>query len=244
MEEAAKTTGEDKRLFRPQKLTADDIRAGCVKLYGNDGVETEICVVNEELRQGLDFVQKYSKSVTIFGSARTPVGHKYYEKARRIAYRAAKELGFSVITGGGPGIMEAGNRGAYEANGVSLGMSIVLPHEQVLNPYLTQNIPFYFFFTRKTAMRYGSRAYVFFPGGYGTMDELMESLTLVQTHKTSPVPIILVGVEFWALFDNFVKKDLAEEHMIGEFDPSLYIITDDEDKIFDIIKNAPERHGD
>jgi len=243
MEDTSKSTSApDNRPFRPQKLTTDDIRAGCVKLHGNDGVETEICVVNEELRQGLDFVERYSKSVTIFGSARTPVGHKYYEKARRIAYRAAKELDFAVITGGGPGIMEAGNRGAYEANGTSLGMSIVLPHEQVLNPYLTQNIPFYFFFTRKTAMRYGSRVYVFFPGGYGTMDELMESLTLVQTHKTAPVPIVLVGEEFWAPLDHFIRKDLEEEHMIGEFDPSLYIITDDEDKIFEIIKNAPERH--
>ena len=243
MEDKPTPTGTpDHRPFRPKNLTTNDIREGCIKLYGADDVSTEICVVNEELRQGLDFVEKYQKSITIFGSARTPEGNKYYEKARRIAYRAAKELGYAVVTGGGPGIMEAGNRGAYEANGVSLGLSIQLPHEQMSNPYLTEDIPFYFFFTRKTAMRYGSEVYIFFPGGFGTLDEMMETLTLVQTKKIAPVPVIMVGEEFWKPLDAFIKQDLTEEHMIGESDPSLYIITDDEDKILDIIKNAPLRH--
>ncbi len=241
MEEIEKTHGTDIRPFRPKNLTTNDIREGCIKLYGDDDVSTQVCVVNEELRQGLDFVEKYKKSITIFGSARTPEGDKYYEKARRIGYRAVKELDYAVVTGGGPGIMEAGNRGAYEANGTSLGLTIQLPHEQFSNKYLSEEIPFYFFFTRKTAMRYGSEVYLFFPGGYGTLDELMETLTLVQTQKIAPVPVILVGESFWKPLHEFIKQTLVTDHMIAESDPDLYMITDDEDAILDIIKNAPIR---
>ena len=137
--------------------------------------------------------------------------------------------------------MEAANRGAYEANGQSIGMQIILPHEQVTNPYVTDMIPFYFFYNRKTVMRFASEVYLFFPGGYGTLDELMESLTLVQTGKIANVPLILVGKEYWKDLDDFIKKDLTKEHMIGESDPSLYHVTDDEDEIIEIIKNAQLR---
>ena len=122
-------------------------------------------------------------------------------------------------------------------------MQIILPHEQVTNPYLTDMLPFYFFFTRKTVMRFASEVYLFFPGGYGTLDEMMESLTLVQTKKTAPVPIILVGTEFWKPLDDFVKNSLKVDHLISEFDPSLYIITDDEDLIIEVIQGAPIRKG-
>lgn len=243
MEDVEKKVESGHRPFRPKELTTDDIRAGCVKLYGADSVETEICVSDEELRQGLDFVENLNRSITIFGSARTPEGNKYYEKARRIAYRAVTECQNAVITGGGPGIMEASNRGAYEANGQSIGMQIILPHEQVTNPYVTKMIPFYFFYNRKTVMRYSSEVYLFFPGGFGTLDELMESLTLVQTKKIANVPLILVGKEYWNMFDEFIKKDLDKEHMIDESDPSLYHITDDEDEIIEIIKKAEKRQG-
>lgn len=241
MEDIEKTNGTDHRPYRPKKLTTDDIRAGCIKLHDKDDIEVDLCVSDEELRQGLDFMETVPKSITIFGSARTPESNRYYEKARRIAYRAVKELGTSVITGGGPGIMEAGNRGAYEANGQSIGMQIILPHEQATNPYLTDAIPFYFFYNRKTVMRFTSEVYLFFPGGYGTMDELFETLTLVQTGKIAKVPIIIVGEEFWKPLDQFIRKDLEEDHMIAESDPDLYVITDDEDKIIEMIKNAPLR---
>lgn len=231
-------------IFRPKRLTTNDIREGCIALTNGDETEANVCVMNEEMRQGLDFVEKYEKAITIFGSARTPEDDIYYQKARRVAYRAAKELDYAVITGGGPGIMEAGNRGAYEAGGKSLGMTILLPTEQHTNPYVTEESPFYFFFTRKTVMRYGSEVYLFFPGGYGTLDELMETLTLVQTKKTSAVPVVLVGVDFWKPLDMFIRQDLTSGHMIGELDPSLYVITDDEDQIMDIIKNAPIRLKD
>ena len=226
--------------FRPKQLTAADIKNGCVSLYGENETETQICIMNEELRQGLTVLEDYQNSITIFGSARTPETDPYYQIAVRIGNGAAK-LGKAVITGGGPGIMEAGNRGATEAGGSSLGMTIVLPHEQYTNPHVNVEIPFYYFFTRKTAMRYASQVYLFFPGGYGTLDELMETLTLIQTGKIDKVPVVLVGVEFWQPLDQFIRQDLVCKEMIDEMDPSLYIITDDEQQILDIIKNAPER---
>lgn len=232
--------GPDTRPFRPKQLTTDDIRAGCIKLYGNDDTETEVCVINEEMRQGLDVAEKYNHTITIFGSARTTAGETYYEKARRVAFRAA-QAGYAVITGGGPGIMEAGNRGAHEAQGISVGMTIQLPHEQVSNPYITEEVPFYFFFTRKTAMRYGSEVYLFFPGGFGTLDELMETLTLVQTKKISPAPVILVGEAFWRPLHEFIMSTLVTEKLVDQDDPHLYTITDDEDAILNIITNAPLR---
>ena len=243
MEDTEKTNGVDKRPFRPKNLTTDDIRAGCITLYGKDETETEICVMNEEMRQGLEFMDSVEKSITIFGSARTPEGDKYYEEARRIAYRAAKELGYAMVTGGGPGIMEAGNRGAYEANGRSIGMNIVLPHEQVTNPYQTDSLPFYFFFVRKTAMQYASEVYLFFPGGFGTLDELFGAITLVQTKKIPDVPIVLVGESFWAPMQDFIKQTLLAEGMISPEDLDLYTITDDEDKIIEIISKAEKRRN-
>lgn len=243
MEDTPKPVQTNHRSFRPKNLSTDDIRAGCIKLYGADNIETEICVSDEELRQGLDFMEKIEKSVTIFGSARTPETDPYYAKARRIGYRAITECECAVVTGGGPGIMEAGNRGAYEANGKSIGMQIILPHEQITNPYLTDMVPFYFFYNRKTVMRFASEVYLFFPGGFGTLDELCESLTLVQTGKTAKVPLILVGTEFWKPFQGFIKEFLVERNLVSPDDMNLYTITDDEDQIIDVIKKASKRHG-
>jgi uncharacterized protein (TIGR00730 family) len=226
--------------FRPKKLTAEDIKNGCISLYGESETETQICIMNEELRQGLTVLESYQKSITIFGSARTPETDPYYQLAVRIG-SGAVTLGKAVITGGGPGIMQAGNQGASTASGVSIGMTIVLPHEQYTNPHVNVEIPFYYFFTRKTAMRYASQVYLFFPGGYGTLDELMETLTLIQTGKIDHVPVILVGEQFWKPLDQFIRQDLVDDAMISEMDPNLYIITDNEQQILDIIKNAPER---
>lgn len=243
MEDINKPSNGDKRPFRPKQLTTEDIRAGCIKLYGENNIEMEICAVNEELRQGLEFMDQFEKSITMFGSARTPEGDKYYEKARRIAFRSAKELGYAVVTGGGPGIMEAGNRGAYEANGRSVGMNIVLPHEQVQNPYQTDSLPFYFFFTRKVSLQYASEVYLFFPGGFGTLDELFEAITLVQTRKIAHVPMILVGESFWSPLQEFIKDKLLDQGLISSEDIDLYTITDDEDKILEIIKGAEKRRN-
>lgn len=229
--------------YRPKELTVQDIKEGCVNLTGEEGGnETRICVINEEFRQGIEFVEKIHKSVTCFGSARLPEDNVHYKQAQRIAYRISKELDYAIITGGGPGIMEAANRGAYEAGGRSVGMTIHLPFEQTTSKYVKDELQFYFFFTRKVSMTYSAEAYIYFAGGFGTMDELFEILTLVQTKKISPVPIILVGVDFWKPLDAFIKNSLLQEHeVISPEDIDLYTITDDEDLVLEIVKNAPIR---
>lgn len=229
--------GPDTRPFRPKKMTLDDIRNGCISLYGKNDNEVQICAMNEEMRQGIDSLSSIPKSITIFGSARTPVTDEYYQKAVRIAERAGHS-GYATITGGGPGIMQAGNQGAHNAHVESIGMTIQLPMEQFTNQYVSTEVPFYFFFTRKTAMRFGSKAFLFFPGGYGTLDELAETLTLVQTNKIDHVPMILVGVAFWTPLLNFFKEQMLATGMISPEDLNLFTVTDDEDEIMRLILSA------
>jgi uncharacterized protein (TIGR00730 family) len=223
--------------FRPKKMTLDDIRNGCISLYGKDDTEVQICAMNEEMRQGLDVLSAIPKSITIFGSARTPESDPYYQKAIRVAERAG-HAGYATITGGGPGIMQAGNQGAHNAHVESIGMTIQLPMEQFTNEYVSTEVPFYFFFTRKTAMRFGSKAFLFFPGGFGTLDELAETLTLVQTNKINHVPMILVGVAFWTPLLDFFKQQMLAKGMISPEDMQLFTVTDDEDEIMKLILSA------
>lgn len=204
--------------------------------------EERVGRIAKELGVGFDFITKYDRSVTFFGSARFPEGHPYYEKARSLAGRISKELGYSVLTGGGPGIMGAANQGAFEAGGSSLGMTIRLPHEQKTNLFLTDHINFYYFFTRKVCLSFSAEAFIFFPGGFGTMDEFFEIITLVQTKKVRDVPIILVGLEFWKGLEDFLIKNLVDIGTIDNSDLNLYVISDDEDEILEIIKNAPIRN--
>lgn len=204
-------------------------------------LEERIGLITEEFTKGFAFIKNYPKSVTFFGGTRVSVNSSYYEKARRLGGRVAKELGYSIITGGGPGIMEGANRGAFEAGGQSLGLTIELPREQATNPYLTDHLDLYYFFVRKVCLSFSAEAYIFFPGGYGTMDEFFEILTLVQTRKIEKAPIILVGGEFWNDVDAFIKNDALKRGAIDEEDTRLYTISDDEDKIIDIIRNAPVR---
>jgi len=196
----------------------------------------------EEMLHGFKVAKSFPKVATIFGSARTPEGNEDYERARRIAGRIAEE-NYAVITGGGPGIMEAGNRGAFEAKGYSLGFNIMLPFEQVINPYVTHGIDFEYFSSRKMAMFFSARVFLYFPGGFGTMDELFQLLTLIQTKKAPPTPVILVGEKFWKPIEAVIKSTLRDEYKtISPDDINLYTITDDEDKILDIVRNAPPRN--
>ena len=231
--------------LRPKRLSIDEIKSGCVYVTNGDETETRICVVNEEFRQGFELIKAHKdhgKSATFWGSARLKEDHEDYQRALRLSRRISGELGYSIVTGGGPGIMEAGNRGAYEMGKPSLGLTIKLPMEQSSNKYLTEEIPFYFFFTRKVLMAYSAEAYLYFAGGFGTLDELFEILTLVQTGKISKVPIILVGTKFWGPLDNFIKETLLKEfETISPEDLNLYTITDDEDEIVEIVRNAPMR---
>jgi hypothetical protein len=199
-------------------------------------------IIAHEVKKAFRFMESYPKSVTILGSARIKEGDPYYAKARRLAQRISTELKYTVITGGGPGIMEAANRGAKESGGNSVGINIKLPHEQHPNPYLTAGLNFYYFFTRKVALFFSAEAYIAFPGGFGTFDELFEIITLVQTKKIPKVPIILVGSDFWNDFDAVIKKQ-AVEHVksINLEETKIYVITDNDDEIIDIIKRAPLR---
>lgn len=198
-----------------------------------------INIITKELRDGFDFIKDYPRSVTIFGGTRFTEGHPYYDKAVSVGGRIVRDLKYSVFTGGGPGIMEGANRGAYNAGGPSLGLTIKLPSEQMTNAYVNRHIDFFHFFTRKVCLSFSAEAYIFFPGGFGTLDEFFEILTLVQTRKIEKVPIILVGSDFWNNLEDFIKKEMLAKGSIEEVDLNLYTITDDEDKIIDIIRNSP-----
>jgi len=209
----------------------------------SEAVDKRISLISKEFANGFEFVRNYPRSVTFFGSARLKETDDYYKKARDLASRIVKELHYSVMTGGGPGIMEAANRGAFEAGGNSLGLTIELPREQHDNPYLTDKEDFYYFFSRKVCLSFSAEAYVYFPGGFGTLDEFTEILTLVQTGKIPKSPIVLVGTDFWTPFEKFLREVLIKNQTIEEKDLELYTITDNEDRILEIIKNAPVRFG-
>lgn len=182
------------------------------------------------LRVSFDFIRAYrilhfvGPCVTIFGSARTKPGTRYYELAREMG-EACAELGFTVITGGGPGIMQAGNQGAYEAGGRSLGVNIILPFEQHVNPYVHRSVNMRYFFTRKTMLVKYSYAFIVLPGGAGTLDEMFETMTLIQTGKLRNFPIIVMGKDFYQPLIDFVYK-MAEEGTISPEDPELIFFTD------------------
>jgi uncharacterized protein (TIGR00730 family) len=179
--------------------------------------------------------------VTVFGSARFKEDHRYYTLAREMGKRIA-EMGFTVMTGGGPGIMEAANRGAQEGGGASIGCNIVLPMEQHPNPYLDRFIEFRYFFVRKVMLVKYSYAFVVLPGGFGTMDELFESLTLIQTEKISSFPIVLMGVDFWEPMLEFFRERLIAEATISPEDLNLLKITDSPDEAIAHIAAAAMPH--
>lgn len=206
-----------------------------------EGARRRMATINNEFRQTFRFIKNYPRSVSFFGSARFTEGHPYYERARNLAKRIVSETGYAVVTGGGPGIMEAGNRGAYEAGGKSIGMNIILPHEQKMNEYLTANIRFYYFFIRKVALSFSAEVYVFFPGGYGTMDEFFELVTLIQTRKIPKVPIICVGKDFWSHVETLSNSLRDDFQTITPGDEKIFRITDSDDEILEIIKGAPLR---
>ena len=208
----------------------------------DDIINRRTKTADEEFKAGYNLIKKYPRSVSILGSARFKEDSIYYKQAKSLAARIATELKYAVVTGGGPGIMEAANRGAFEAGGVSLGFSIKLPKEQKNNPYLTDFVEFEYFFSRKTLLFFSAEAYVYYPGGFGTMDELFEILTLIQTKKIPSTPVILVGREFWTPLLRLIDEDLYRaNNTINLEDENIYKIVESEDEIMEIIKNAPFR---
>lgn len=205
-----------------------------------ENIDTHIKDISNEFRAGFDFIKQYPKSVTIFGSSRlTPVS-AHYAEALQLSARISKDLNYTVITGGGPGIMEAANKGVIESGGVSVGLNINIPHEQSINPYTNANMKFDYFFSRKAMLAFAAEAYLFFPGGYGTFDELFGILTLVQTKKIPSVPIVLFGTDFWLPLFDFIKSNMLDKHhAIDPEDLKLFIITDSHDEVIEIIRKAP-----
>jgi uncharacterized protein (TIGR00730 family) len=179
-----------------------------------------------EFVEGFDALAAVGKAVTIFGSARLTEEDPYYPKARRLAELLAKE-GFAVITGGGPGIMEAANRGCHEAGGLSIGCNIELPHEQSVNQYVDLGVEFRYFFARKTMFVKYADAFAIFPGGFGTLDELFESLTLIQTGKIRHFPVVLIGTEYWGGLLEWLRTQATAHGTINPVDLDLMRCTDD-----------------
>lgn len=189
-----------------------------------------------EFVNGFEFLQNYKKAVTIFGSARFPDQSPYYHAAESLAYRLSKD-GYAIITGGGPGIMEAANKGAFRAGGKSVGINIRLPFEQRINKYVKEFESFRYFFTRKVMLVSASKLYLFFPGGFGTMDELFELLTLIQTHKVTPVPIILVGKKYWSPLLRWIDETFYRElRTIATEDKAIYTLVDTPDQAYRLAK--------
>lgn len=187
----------------------------------------EVFKIMGEFVSGFEKLARIGPCVTIFGSARTSPDHEYYILAEEIAYRLTKN-GYGIITGGGPGIMEAGNKGANRAGGRSVGLNIELPHEQYSNPYIDRDklISFDYFFVRKVAFTRYSQGFIVMPGGFGTLDELFEALTLIQTHKIGKFPIVLVGHKFWGGMIDWIKQTILEEKYINPEDLNLFSLVD------------------
>ncbi|MDC7712556.1 TIGR00730 family Rossman fold protein [Vogesella sp. LYT5W] len=195
-----------------------------------------------EFVESAEELQQISPAVSIFGSARTPRDHRYYKLAEDIA-RLLSDAGFAVISGGGPGIMEAANKGAYYGNSPSVGLNIVLPHEQRPNEYQDLSLKFDHFFSRKVMFVKHALAYVVMPGGFGTLDEMFEALTLIQTGKTRKMPIILCGAEFWSGLLDWVRQRLIGDGLINAEDLDLLQLIDDPQQIVETIFTFYETRG-
>lgn len=187
----------------------------------------------KDLTMGLQIIRSFPQGVTIFGSARLPQDSKYCQMAYQLGGLLA-ENGHAVITGGGPGIMEAANHGAYEIGGRSIGLNITLRHEQHPNPYLTDSITFEYFFARKVSLAMAAKVFVFFPGGFGTMDEVSEILCLMQENKMPKMPVFMIGKDYWRNFERITKK-MIELGLISPDDTGIFKVTDN---VTEVVKAA------
>lgn len=191
-----------------------------------------------EFVEGFEFLSRYGRAVSIYGSARCNFSHSVYNEATELAMWLAKD-GFTIITGGGPGVMEAANKGAHEAGKASVGLNIQLPHEQRINTYVNQSRAFQYFFTRKVMLSIASEVYIFYPGGFGTLDEFFEMVTLIQTKKIDPIPIILVDKEFWTPLLSWIDEKLYQHNnAIDREDMDIYHLVADAEEAYKHIKKV------
>jgi uncharacterized protein (TIGR00730 family) len=197
---------------------------------------TKLSAIIDNFVQGYIKLSNIGNSVTVFGSARFTPENRYYQMAESVAYKLGKR-GFNIITGGGGGIMEAANKGAFRAKkSESIGLNIDLPHEQKANKYITRLLKFDYFFARKVMLIKYSVAIIVFPGGYGTLDELFEVLTLIQTKKMKRVPVILVGKDYWSQMLDFIENKMIEEGVIDKTDIKIYVLDDNLDRVVKIVE--------
>ena len=191
--------------------------------------------IMSEFVQGFELLREHGLAATFWGSARTTPNDPYYKSAEELAAKLAKK-DFTIISGGGPGIMEASNVGAFKVGGKSVGLNIQLPFEQKLNPYTNQSLNFDFFFSRKVMLTFASEVYVYFPGGFGTLDEFFEIVTLVQTKKIEPIPIVLYGKDYWTPLIEFFNKSLLKKYKtISQEDLELFHVVDSVDEAYKYI---------
>ena len=208
-----------------------------------ESVQWRIFRIMAEFVDGFEFLSDFKKSVTFFGSARTIPSNPYYQEARKLAKMLADE-NFAVFSGGGPGIMEAANRGAYESKkGDSVGLNIQLKYEQRINDYIKKAMGFHYFFTRKVMLSYSAQAYIFFPGGFGTLDEFFEILTLIQTEKMPQyIPIVCIGNDYWKPFAKWIEETVYQHYkFIDKKDEDLYHLVNSAEEAFEIIKKSRTR---
>ena len=230
MTEPRDPTSPDEELLEAESLT----------IHSELDDAARIARVTAELDRGFDALAGVGKAVSIFGSARTPRSDPSYAQARQLA-RSLGEDGFAIITGGGPGIMEAANRGAQEAGVMSIGLGIDLPHEQRMNEWVGMPLEFHYFFTRKVMfVRYAS-AFVVFPGGFGTFDELFEAATLRQTEKIRHFPIVLFGTRYWGGLVDWLRDPVLAEGKIGPEDVETLEVTDDPARVLELVRAVAHR---
>ena len=195
---------------------------------------------------GFEFISKLhqsKKAVSVFGTARSNNKSNDYQEATRLANLLAKD-GFAIVTGGGPGIMEAANKGALEAGGRSVGLNIILKSNQKLNPYVAESKSFTHFYVRKTMLEFASQIYIFFPGGFGTLDEFFEMVMLIQTQKIPKIPIILVGRSYWEPLLGWIEKSLYQNHYIDQKDLHIYYLVNSADQAHQLIKTLIDKTAD
>jgi uncharacterized protein (TIGR00730 family) len=236
-----------KKLFKRKNRSSLKLVAKQERIHAREITERDVNRrmkrINKEFKQAFKVLMTHPDTVTFFGSARFEEDNRYYQLARELSKKIVEELGSAIVSGGGGGIMEAANRGAKEAHGESIGMTIKLPREQVTNKYVNYSVDFYYFFSRKVALAFTARAYVYFPGGFGTLDEFFEILTLKQTGRIDPIPVILVGSDFWGPLQEYIDSVILKNfEAISPNDEKLYYVTDDLDEVVRIISQPLTRN--